>query len=165
MLWTGLWVLWTSSKLVGWVNGCSTHQHEPQLQENWIRVLVAAQIVIFLLSLFTSKHSTIQGLIFFCSGTVDILDRKQLLGLLSSWCCQVVDLHNIFLVHAASVIFLAETLNRLGSKYWQFFSKQDYFDQRGVFFTAVVSGPLVIDMLVVLVSILIAGMTSYSDQG
>ena len=48
---------------------------------------------------------------------------------------------------------MAERLNGLGSKHWQRFSGQDYFDPRGVFFTTLVSGPLVLIMLIVLVSI------------
>ena len=55
-------------------------------------------------------------------------------------------------MHAASVVFMAERLNGLGAKHWKRFSGQDYFDPRGVFFTTLVSGPLVIIMLIVLVS-------------
>ncbi|GAX83828.1 hypothetical protein CEUSTIGMA_g11252.t1 [Chlamydomonas eustigma] len=96
--------------------------HAVDWTENWIRIILSCQLVLFILSLSTRRRSIIQGLIFFFS---------------------------------AMVIFLAETLNNLGSKYWPLFSKQDYFDPRGVFLTAVVSGPLVLDMLVVLVNYLL----------
>jgi hypothetical protein len=53
---------------------------------------------------------------------------------------------------AAGITFGAERLNALGAKHWERFSRQDYFDSRGVFFSVLVSGPLVLVMLLVLVS-------------
>ena len=57
---------------------------------------------------------------------------------------------------AAGTTYLGETLNGLASKYWERFSKQDYFDKRGVFFTAVVSLPLLLTTFIVLINYLIA---------
>ncbi len=51
------------------------------------------------------------------------------------------------------MVFMAEKLNTLGSQHWQRFSRQHYFDRRGVFFAVMVSGPLVIVMFIVLVSV------------
>ena len=62
-------------------------------------------------------------------------------------------MHVLHALHAASVVFMAERLNGLGAEHWQRFSGQDYFDPRGVFFTTLVSGPLVLIMLIVLVSV------------
>ena len=61
--------------------------------------------------------------------------------------------HVLYALHAAAIVFMAERLNGLGAKHWQRFSGQDYFDPRGVFFTTLVSGPLVLMMLIVLVSV------------
>ena len=68
--------------------------------------------------------------------------------------------HVLHALHAASVVFMAERLNGLGAKHWQRFSGQDYFDPRGVFFTTLVSGPLVLIMLIVLVRICRGGPRS-----
>jgi hypothetical protein len=50
------------------------------------------------------------------------------------------------------VIFFAEQLNALAGAHWQSFAGQDYFDERGVFFSALVSAPLLCLMFVILVS-------------
>lgn len=55
-------------------------------------------------------------------------------------------------VHAAvGIVYFAEQLNRLGAVHWERFATQNYFDPRGVFITAVVSGPLLLIMFIVLV--------------
>ena len=56
---------------------------------------------------------------------------------------------------ASGVTYMGERLNGISSKHWERFSKQDYFDQRGVFFSAVISGPLLFTTLIVLVNYLI----------
>lgn len=58
---------------------------------------------------------------------------------------------SIFLV-ALGVVGCAEPLNGLGAEYWEEFATQPYFDKHGAFFSAVVSCPLVLVMLVVLVN-------------
>jgi hypothetical protein len=63
-------------------------------------------------------------------------------------------------MHSAGIVFGAERLNSLGSKHWDLFSRQDYFDARGVFFSAMVSGPLVLLMLIVLVGVEKGGVPS-----
>lgn len=47
---------------------------------------------------------------------------------------------------------MGERLNKLGRKHWSKFATQDYFDANGVFFTALVSGPLLLLLFVILVS-------------
>lgn len=68
---------------------------------------------------------------------------------------RVTSLQFIIFCLASGVTYMGETLNRLGSKHWEMFSSQDYFDQRGVFFTAVVSCPLLFTTLIVLINYLI----------
>ena len=58
---------------------------------------------------------------------------------------------SIFLV-ALGVVGCAQPLNSLGAEYWEDFATQPYFDKYGAFFSALVSCPLVLVMLVVLVN-------------
>jgi hypothetical protein len=52
---------------------------------------------------------------------------------------------------AALVVYNGEALNGLGAEHWQSFSKQPYFDGNGIFYSAVVSAPLMIIMFIILV--------------
>jgi hypothetical protein len=52
---------------------------------------------------------------------------------------------------AALVVYNGETLNGLGAEHWRSFSKQPYFDSNGIFYSAVVSAPLMIVMFIILV--------------
>ena len=52
-------------------------------------------------------------------------------------------------------MYSAERSNSLLSQHWQRFSKQNYFDKHGVFFCALVSTPLLLDMFIILVRPLI----------
>ena len=58
----------------------------------------------------------------------------------------------VLLVFVVGVIFFAENLNSLAAENWQSFSEQQYFDDRGVFFSTLVSAPLLLVMFVILVS-------------
>jgi hypothetical protein len=49
-------------------------------------------------------------------------------------------------------MWMGEHINRLANKHWQSFSRQNYFDRRGVFFGAVVGLPLLVTMFIILVS-------------
>lgn len=48
-------------------------------------------------------------------------------------------------------MYNAERLNGLLGRHWRRFARQDYFDKHGVFFCALVSTPLLLDMFVILV--------------
>jgi hypothetical protein len=48
-------------------------------------------------------------------------------------------------------MWMGEHINRLANKHWQSFSRQNYFDRRGVFFGAVVGLPLLVTMFIILV--------------
>ncbi|EFJ44547.1 hypothetical protein VOLCADRAFT_64706 [Volvox carteri f. nagariensis] len=63
-------------------------------------------------------------------------------------------------VLAGGVIFNAERLNKLGAQHWEKFAGQNYFDSTGVFMSAVVSGPQLLVMFIILINYLIncAGM-------
>jgi hypothetical protein len=58
----------------------------------------------------------------------------------------------MLLLCAVAVIFFAEKLNSLAAENWQKFSEQQYFDERGVFFSTLISAPLLLDMFIILVS-------------
>ncbi|EIE24446.1 hypothetical protein COCSUDRAFT_61871 [Coccomyxa subellipsoidea C-169] len=58
------------------------------------------------------------------------------------------------LVLAAGTVYNAQRLNRLLGDHWRSFAGQPYFDEQGVFISAVVSAPLLLTMFVQLVSYL-----------
>lgn len=49
------------------------------------------------------------------------------------------------------LVYSAERLNALGTRHWQKFAGQNYFDTRGIFTSALLSAPLMITMFAVLV--------------
>lgn len=57
---------------------------------------------------------------------------------------------------AALVVFTGERLNKLGSEHWRSFSRQNYFDPHGTFYTTMVSGPLLIVLFIVLINYLVS---------
>lgn len=69
---------------------------------------------------------------------------------------------SIFLV-ALGVVWCAQPLNSLGAEYWEDFATQPYFDKYGAFFSAVVSCPLVLVMLVVLVNCIVIAVSEMVD--
>lgn len=56
-------------------------------------------------------------------------------------------------IHARKVVgvYLAESLNTMGSQYWESFAGQNYFDKQGAFTSTLWSGPLIIIAVVILV--------------
>ena len=57
-----------------------------------------------------------------------------------------------FCAAAAAIVFNAERLNALARRRWRSFSGQNYFDPNGVFWSALVSGPLLLVMFIILVN-------------
>ena len=60
----------------------------------------------------------------------------------------------VVFIAVMTVIFLAERVNGLAATHWRSFSRQNYFDERGVFASAVLSGPLLLTQFVVLANVL-----------
>jgi hypothetical protein len=56
---------------------------------------------------------------------------------------------------AVSVIYNAERLNRIAARHWRSFARQPYFDDAGVFASAVLSAPMMLIMFLVLCNYLI----------
>ena len=54
---------------------------------------------------------------------------------------------------AAGIVYFAERINDLAARHWQSFATQDYFDAHGIFYSAVVSAPLLATMFVILVRV------------
>ena len=54
-------------------------------------------------------------------------------------------------MHAVVLVYTSEHLNKILGQHWQAFARQPYFDKNGIFISAVLSAPLVLDMLVILV--------------
>lgn len=51
------------------------------------------------------------------------------------------------------LVYTSERLNKMLGGQWQTFAGQPYFDKNGIFISAVLSAPLVLDMLVILVGL------------
>ena len=60
----------------------------------------------------------------------------------------------VYTLPAVLLVYTSERLNRVLGQHWQSFAGQPYFDKNGIFISAVLSAPLVLDMLVILVSYL-----------
>lgn len=58
---------------------------------------------------------------------------------------------------AAGIVYFAERINDLAARHWQSFATQDYFDAHGIFYSAVVSAPLLATMFVILVRVVVGG--------
>lgn len=54
---------------------------------------------------------------------------------------------------AVLLVYMSERLNHVLGKQWKSFAEQPYFDKNGIFISAVLSAPLVLDMLVILVGL------------
>jgi hypothetical protein len=88
--------------------------------ESFILSLVAFQIFMFFLCLWISRK-----------------DR----GLTPRVCV---------LIFIGAVVRSAELLNGIGARNWQSFSKQNYFDRKGIFVGIMLCGPLLVDCLMML---------------
>eukprot|EP00300_Choanocystis_sp_HF-7_P002746 c12084_g1_i1.p2 GENE.c12084_g1_i1~~c12084_g1_i1.p2 ORF type:complete len:111 (+),score=13.65 c12084_g1_i1:323-655(+) len=55
---------------------------------------------------------------------------------------------------AVIMVYTGESINRLGAQHWRSFATQDYFDSSGLFYTVMVSVPLLFVAIFVLCSIL-----------
>ncbi|KAA6429399.1 MAG: transmembrane 18-like, partial [Trebouxia sp. A1-2] len=64
-------------------------------------------------------------------------------------------LTGVFVV-AMLLVYTSERLNRVLGQHWRSFAGQPYFDKNGIFISAVLSAPLVLDMLVILVCYLLS---------
>lgn len=64
-------------------------------------------------------------------------------------------LTGVFVV-AMVLVYTSERLNKMLGGQWQTFAGQPYFDKNGIFISAVLSAPLVLDMLVILICYLLS---------
>ena len=58
------------------------------------------------------------------------------------------------LVLMGAVVRFGEKMNAYGADHWEAFATQNYFDKNGIFFTIVVSAPLLLITFIMLVSYL-----------
>ena len=65
-----------------------------------------------------------------------------------------MSLPTAYTLPAVLLVYTSERLNRVLGQHWQSFAGQPYFDKNGIFISAVLSAPLVLDMLVILVGYL-----------
>lgn len=100
-------------------------------------------------------------------GFVAAIDWKEpwLIALLSTWAALLViavltrrrtNIQAIIFAIAACLVYFGERLNGLAAEHSHRFSTQNYFDVRGVFYTACVSLPLLLVCFTVLVNYLLA---------
>ena len=52
---------------------------------------------------------------------------------------------------AVSLVYFSERLNKTLGRHWKSFAGQPYFDKHGIFISAILSAPLVADMIIILV--------------
>ena len=52
-------------------------------------------------------------------------------------------------------VFNAERINNLAARHWESFSRQNYFQDHGLFTSAILSAPLLVIMIVILINYLI----------
>lgn len=97
--------------------------------EKFIIGLICFQIVVFLLCFFISRK-----------------DR----GVTPRVC---------LLVFIGVVVRSEEWLNEQGAKHWEQFATQDYFDKRGIFIGLMLSGPLLLDSLMMLIYFMMEAST------
>lgn len=64
-------------------------------------------------------------------------------------------------VPAAGVVYNAQRINSYARTHWQSFARQPYFDDQGIFISALVSAPLLLIMMVQLVSCSHQGLSNF----
>jgi hypothetical protein len=62
-------------------------------------------------------------------------------------------------------VYFGENINSVAGQHWQSFATQGYFDEHGVFYNTLVSGPALITLLAVLVSVLSSYSSGMPDAG
>ena len=62
------------------------------------------------------------------------------------------------------VVYNAETLNAMLAQHWKRFAKQPYFDRHGIFFSAIVSTPMLLTMFFLLVRTPVYWWTIYCQK-
>jgi hypothetical protein len=72
---------------------------------------------------------------------------------------QIFSLMPTISTRAASLIYSAERINVLAARHWKQFAGQAYFENNGIFTSAVLSAPLVLGMTIVLINYLRALVT------
>lgn len=66
--------------------------------------------------------------------------------------------------YAVSIIYNADKLNRIAAQYWKAFSRQNYFQENGVFISAVVSAPLLLTMFIILLNYVLQSIDSLVEM-
>lgn len=61
----------------------------------------------------------------------------------------------VVMVFIGAVVRSAEWLNGLGARHWEKFATQNYFDRRGIFVAIMLSGPLLLDSFLMLISFVV----------
>ncbi|CAI7743120.1 unnamed protein product, partial [Closterium sp. NIES-54] len=54
------------------------------------------------------------------------------------------------------LVYLAEHINAYAAHHWKLFSRQNYFDQYGLFVSVLFSGPILVIAIVILVQLMIS---------
>mmetsp|Transcript_14092 Transcript_14092/g.23386 ORF Transcript_14092/g.23386 Transcript_14092/m.23386 type:complete len:175 (-) Transcript_14092:541-1065(-) len=73
------------------------------------------------------------------------------------------EMQMVLLLAVLGMVYAAEWFNRLGAAHWQSFATQMYFDERGVFISAVFSVPLLTAAFYILVNALRSAMRLLVD--
>ena len=95
--------------------------------------LISSEALLFVLVWYFSRRMKFQAVIFLAAGMVCSINLFRCPSLL------------------AICIYKAESLNAFCAEHWRSFAKQPYFDENGVFWSALISGPLLVLLLCILV--------------
>lgn len=68
---------------------------------------------------------------------------------------EMFELQCFFFMLICGLVFFAERLNSYASAHWEEFSKQDYFDKRGVFLSVMLCAPLLVNGFVLMIRTLL----------
>lgn len=114
------------------------------LQEPWLIAVLSIQTLLFFSVLVFHKN------ISYLTGVFVVASRCLILCSSHSTGTFTAVLRSI--LFAVLLVYSSERLNKILGQQWKTFAGQPYFDKNGIFISAVLSAPLVLDMLVILVS-------------
>ena len=109
--------------------------------ETWLRVLLAFHVFVWLFAIVTRKANEVQMVLLLSIRAT--MPRARARPSHHPF-CRVSRHAYLARVYALAVglIYCAERLNRLASENWKEFALQNYFDERGVFVSVMLSAPL-----------------------
>ena len=82
-----------------------------------------------------------------------ILGIHLLIFLLAVLTRKCLSIQCVLFIILLTIVYLGESLNSYGARHWKYFSNQQYFDSSGMFFSIIISFPLLFNCLFIMVSL------------